>query len=163
MLGAELVETLVDMSSKINLTNKPSGQEESDNEQEAASSTIQAEQPAEAAQVSQQRHDHQHITSKEQSLATSMQSIVDPEVIKVIHEVLNKLFQLIDECPESEEPLSYLHKLQIVDSGGQPQFHEVLPIFLRKMSLIVFVIKLSEQLSTRPTVEYGKDIWVLLT
>ena len=82
---------------------------------------------------------------------------VDPKVIKVIHDVLDKMFELIAECPDDEEPISYLRKVQIVDSGGQPQFHEVLPIFLRKMSMIVFVFKLSEDLSSRPKIEYFEE------
>ena len=90
------------------------------------------------------------------STAASLGS-VDPDVLKVIHDVLEEMFQFIDECPETEEPLSYIHKLLISDCGGQPQFHEVLPIFLRKMSMIVFVFKLSEDLSSRPMIEYYED------
>ena len=82
-------------------------------------------------------------------------SRVDVEVAKVINEVLDKLFLKMDACDKAEEtPLSMLHKLQIIDSGGQPQFHEVLPIFLRKMSVYAFVFKLSEELSSYPLVEY---------
>ena len=78
-------------------------------------------------------------------------------MIKIIHDVLDKMFELIAECPDDEEPISYLRKVRIVDSGGQPQFHEVLPIFLRKMSMIVFVFKLSEDLSSRPKIEYFEE------
>ena len=78
-------------------------------------------------------------------------------MLQVIHDVLDEMFQLIDECPETEEPLSYIHKLLVSDCGGQPQFHEVLPIFLRKMSLIMFVFKLSESLSNRPMIEYYEE------
>ena len=67
------------------------------------------------------------------------------------------MFQLIDDIPETEEPLSYIYKILVSDCGGQPQFHEVLPIFVRKMSMILFVFKLSEEFSTRPMVEYYED------
>ena len=40
----------------------------------------------------------------------SSQGSVNPDVLQVIHDVLDKVFQLIDECPETEEPLSYIHK-----------------------------------------------------
>ena len=93
-------------------------------------------------------------TKPPEALAPSEKSVVDPEVVKVIHDTLDKMYQLIDECPDNVDPITYLHKVRIVDCGGQPQFHEILPIFLRKMSMIVFVIKLSEELSSRPTVEY---------
>ena len=92
-----------------------------------------------------------------QTSAGSSQYSVDPDVIQVIHDVLDEMFQLIDECSETEEPPSYIHKLLVSDCGGQPQFHEVLPIFLRRMSLIIFVFKLSENLSSRPMIEYYKE------
>ena len=42
----------------------------------------------------------------------------------------------------------------IVDSGGQPQFHEMLPAFIRYASACVFVTRLDESLTDYPTVEY---------
>ena len=89
--------------------------------------------------------------------ASTRQSSVDRDVLQVIHDVLDEMFQLIDECPETEEPLTFIHKLLVSDCGGQPQFHEILPIFLRRMSLIVFVFKLSENFSSRPMIEYYED------
>ena len=87
----------------------------------------------------------------------SSRSSVDRDVLQVIHDVLDEMFQLIDECPETEEPLTFIHKLLVSDCGGQPQFHEILPIFLRRMSLIIFVFKLSESFSNRPMIEYYED------
>ena len=82
-------------------------------------------------------------------------SSVDTKVAQVISDVFDKLFQLMDEHPEGDDRIvSLLHKLIIIDSGGQPQFHEVLPIFLRKMSLYAFVFKLPDDLSSYPPVEY---------
>ena len=63
----------------------------------------------------------------------------------------------MDECLESDKPLSTFRKLYLIDSGGQPQFHEVLPIFLRRMSLYIFVFKLSEELATKPM--HGDGTW----
>ena len=96
-------------------------------------------------------------TPKTKPSPSSSQRSVDPDVLQVIHDVLDEMFQLIDECPETEKPLSYIHKLLVSDCGGQPQFHEVLPIFLRRMSLIIFVFKLSENLSSRPMIEYYEE------
>ena len=93
-------------------------------------------------------------TPKSQPSAASTQGSVDPDVLDVINDVLDEMFQLIDQCPENEEPLSYIHKLLVSDCGGQPQFHEILPIFLRRMSLIMFVFKLSEKFSSRPKIEF---------
>ena len=50
-----------------------------------------------------------------------------------------------------------LHEMRfvyLVDTGGQPQFQEVLPMFVRNASVNVFVFKLSEKLSDCPTFTY---------
>ena len=42
----------------------------------------------------------------------------------------------------------------LVDSGGQPQFHELLTAFVRNALVGIFVHKLSERLDDHPHVEY---------
>ena len=44
--------------------------------------------------------------------------------------------------------------VNLIDSGGQPQFHEVLPMFLRNTSTCMPVLDLSEKLSDHHRVEY---------
>ena len=69
-----------------------------------------------------------------------------------------ELMELLDEISDLDEPSPVFRKVKLIDSGGQPQFHEVLPVFLRRMSLYIFVFKLSEELATKPMVEYfGED------
>ena len=69
-----------------------------------------------------------------------------------------ELMELLDEISDLDEPSPVFRKVNLIDSGGQPQFHEVLPVFLRRMSLYIFVFKLSEELATKPMVEYfGED------
>ena len=46
---------------------------------------------------------------------------------------------------------SWIH---IVDSGGQPEFHDVLPFLVKKASLVIFVLKASEGLGHKPIAEY---------
>ena len=73
------------------------------------------------------------------------------------HDELTKLLDGISKSDDLEA-LSVFRKVKLIDSGGQPQFHEVLPVFLRRMSLYIFVFKLSEELATKPMVEYfGED------
>ena len=48
-------------------------------------------------------------------------------------------------------------RITLIDTGGQPQFHEVLPIFMQGTSASMFTIKLSESLSDHPIVEYYDD------
>ena len=64
------------------------------------------------------------------------------------------LVQLIEQCSRTGETITRYYKILFIDSGGQPQFHEMLPVFLRRMTLYVFVFKLSEELAAKPVVEY---------
>ena len=64
------------------------------------------------------------------------------------------LVQLIEQCSRTGETITRYFKILFIDSGGQPQFHEMLPVFLRRMTLYVFVFKLSEELAAKPVVEY---------
>ena len=44
--------------------------------------------------------------------------------------------------------------MHFVDSGGQPQFHEVLSAFIHNTALIMVVLNLSEELNTYSQMEY---------
>ena len=48
--------------------------------------------------------------------------------------------------------------IHLIDSGGQSEFHDLLPLFVPNTSVVVFVFKLSEGLDQKPIVEYyGPD------
>ena len=59
-----------------------------------------------------------------------------------------------------DKPVEELGKLQdmtwvyLIDSGGQPQFHELLTAFVRNASIGIFVHKLSDRLDDHPHVQY---------
>lgn len=44
--------------------------------------------------------------------------------------------------------------IYIIDSGGQPEFHDLLPIFVKNTSVVLFVLKACEALDSKPIVEY---------
>ena len=44
--------------------------------------------------------------------------------------------------------------IHFIDSGGQPEFHDLLPLFIPNTSIVIFVFKLSESLHCNPKVEY---------
>ena len=44
--------------------------------------------------------------------------------------------------------------IHLVDSGGQSQFHDILPTFLHHTSVIIYVLKLSETLDEQPLDDY---------
>jgi len=88
------------------------------------------------------------VTSKEPSDSDKMlESITtDKDLVEVMGQLSN-----------STDPLTSIRILHIVDSGGQPQFHEILPIFLRQLSFYVFVFRLDIALDSRPIVELYVD------
>ena len=47
--------------------------------------------------------------------------------------------------------------LYVIDTGGQPQFHELLPTFVHHVSAAVLFVKLNELLKENPMIEYYKD------
>ena len=68
---------------------------------------------------------------------------------------------LIDNSSGSE-PIMEVNLIHLVDSGGQPQFHEVLPAFLRRRSAYIFVFDLSENLDAQPQIEYYNENGTLI-
>ena len=65
-----------------------------------------------------------------------------------------KLVKMMDQLSTTVHPRTAFRILQIIDSGGQPQFHEILPIFMRRLYFYVFVFRLCDELGSRPMVEY---------
>ena len=68
-----------------------------------------------------------------------------------------ELVELMGKMSNTTDPLSSVRILHIIDSGGQPQFHEILPIFIRQLSFYVFVFRLDIALDSRPIVELYAD------
>ena len=64
-----------------------------------------------------------------------------------------ELVQLVEKSQGSKRFLE-LQWIHFIDSGGQPQFHEVLPAFIRNTTATIFVMKLSERLDEHPMIEY---------
>ena len=68
-----------------------------------------------------------------------------------------ELVKLMDQLSTSVDPLTAFRILEMIDCGGQPQFHEILPVFLRHLDFYVFVFRLCDQLDSRPLVEFYVD------
>ena len=64
-----------------------------------------------------------------------------------------ELVQLVEKSKGSKRFLE-LQWIHFIDSGGQPQFHEVLPAFIRNTTATIFVMRLSERLDEHPMIEY---------
>ena len=78
----------------------------------------------------------------EATLTTSLEN--DPENIEgLFAEFQRNLRDLIAESKGEKEAL-LTHSIHLVDSGGQPQFHDIISIFMPGLSGLVSVFKLSE-------------------
>ena len=77
----------------------------------------------------------------ESTQTTSLESI--SEVVGLLQYKRGKLFSVT--------------WIYLVDSGGQPQFHELLTAFVRNATLGIFVFNLSEQLDDKPEIKYYKN------
>ena len=64
---------------------------------------------------------------------------------------------LIHSSPPSTEPILRQKWTYMIDSGGQPQFQEVMPVFLNGASDFVYVFKAHESLNDRPMIAYFDD------
>ena len=87
--------------------------------------------------------------------ATSHDHEMDTASARPVSLTMEAIFKRLEDKPAEE-----LGKLQdmtwvyLVDSGGQPQFHELLTAFVRNASIGIFVHKLSERLDDNPHVQY---------
>ena len=64
---------------------------------------------------------------------------------------------LINKAPPSLLPILRLRQFLVLDSGGQLELLEMMPIFLRGASKFVYVLKLNESLDKRAMIRYFKD------
>ena len=71
-------------------------------------------------------------------------------------ETYNDLLSRMEDCSAGGAVVE-IKRVQVSDCGGQPQFHEILPIFLRGTSLYIFVFKLNEELGAHPMIKYHLD------
>ena len=68
-------------------------------------------------------------------------------------QVFKKLLARISSAEASTDFLT-AHLVSTIDSGGQPHFMDVAPLFLLNNSLFLLTLKLNEQLDSRPKFDY---------
>ena len=68
-----------------------------------------------------------------------------------------EFISLINTSPPSSEPILRLRQILVLDSGGQPHFHELIPVFLNGASDFVYVFKVHESLDIRSMIHYFKE------
>ena len=71
------------------------------------------------------------------------------ELLKVEEQLVPYIARTKDAVPILDVDWMYF-----IDSGGQPQFHQLLPAFMHHTNLNIFVLRLCDKLNDHPTVEY---------
>ena len=106
---------------------------------------------------SPRRHNHPGNSSRASphNISASAHTPTTPAATQVSSAKM-ELVRLVEKSKGSKQLLE-LQWIHFIDSGGQPQFHEVLPAFIRNTTATVFVMKLSERLDEHPTIEYYDD------
>ena len=69
-------------------------------------------------------------------------------------DVDEEFVSLVNSSPPSSVPILRVRQILVLDSGGQPQFHEMMPLFLNGASKFVYVFKVHESLDKRTMVRY---------
>ena len=69
-------------------------------------------------------------------------------------EVDEEFVSLINSAPPSSKPILRMNQTLVLDSGGQPQFHELMSVFLNGASEFVYVFKVNESLDARSMIRY---------
>ena len=84
---------------------------------------------------------------------------IDSDVDDILQSISTdrELVKLMGQLSTTGDPLACFRLIQMIDAGGQPQFHEILPVFLRNLSFYVFVFRLCDDLATYPVVEFYVD------
>ena len=70
-------------------------------------------------------------------------------------DVSHKIVKLASEEKRGSERLHEVSWIHLLDSGGQPQFTDLLCMFIRNNSLYIIVMKVTESLHEKPTFVYS--------
>ena len=95
---------------------------------------------------------------KEQTLPSALAQPLQPEFYSLLDEAKKEddFLSLVDDCDPSSEPILKQRWLYIIDSGGQPEFHNMLSIFVQNTTACIFVFRMHEELGECPPLAYYK-------
>ena len=84
-------------------------------------------------------------------------SETNSELLQPVSEVASEIQSLVPSDLDRPRKLLGSNWIYLIDSGGQPHFHNLLPLFVQGISLAIYVFRLSNKLSDSPLVEYYKN------
>ena len=107
------------------------------------------------------------VTPQEKSVAVASVQIASPGSLeacqKAMKKIMEKLVERINKLRSGEQSASPISSLPVTiwvyftDSGGQPQYHELLPLFVRSISSAICVTRLTDKLDEVQVVDYYQD------
>ena len=140
-------------------------QQPSNSTQEDKATSISQEQatPTSQDQNTPTSQDRTMLTSQNQPTLTSQdKTAVAPELAttSLLDDLVKQMNQLEsqrykdDFADDESGDLSGSNWIHLIDSGGQPEFHNLLPIFIHHTSSTILIQRLCDSLKDYPTVEY---------
>ena len=112
----------------------------------STSQTVEKSTPS-----SEKKSTDSRVQSEEEGEKGSLDSLLKSS------EVDEEYVSLINNAPPSRDPIMRVRQILMLDSGGQPPFHELLPVFLNGASKFMYVFKVHESLKDRALNQYFKD------
>ena len=86
---------------------------------------------------------------------------VEPEAQLDSSVTARHLLNLLTSTAAKSDPQFNVHWIYIIDSGGQPQFQDILPLFVRNNTVNIITFRLSQKLDDKPQFEcvhHGKHL-----
>ncbi len=81
----------------------------------------------------------------------------DPEIVKKVKDEVQTLQNiLISDINLRTKQIFGSNWIYVIDSGGQPHFHNLLPLFINGISIAIYVFRLSDKLSDCPLIKYAR-------
>ena len=104
--------------------------------------------------------------TSDDSVSSSMPSYAISDVPTVVPTRTSAVLSIKERLDRATGPVKIYDSTwhNVVDSGGQPQFMDILPLVYRSPSLNVVVVRLTDSLDDKPKVcfyEEGKDVYTL--
>ena len=105
------------------------------------------------------RNDSDTLSGSARMLKKAIDEVI-ASVVSGVAEELKPATQGTDQLSSSDQQEGELFDsnwVYITDCGGQPQFHDISPLFIKHISVALIVLRLIDELSSFPSDEYYKD------
>ena len=105
------------------------------------------------------RNDSDTLSGSARMLKKAIDEVI-ASVVSGVAEELKPATQETDQLSSSDQQEGELFDsnwVYVTDCGGQPQFHDVSPLFIKHISVALIVLRLIDELSSFPSDEYYKD------